>query len=240
MALLLLPVSFISCGDDDDDNVPDTPVTDATSTDSGDELDEYSQKFVGYWKGSPSFVFYPDKRCLCTENSETTGFWGYSASTNILATTTNSWQWTITLFGDNYWAGVSVNTSTACSYTKQSDATYMECILTHKQFVSTEDPDSAFSLSKTYESGTFRNKSISTLYNMTVISNNYRYTNGGSYFYWEIDSEQSNTYTYYLLNGNRSNLSSFGEGKMVFSDPYSKNCRITFTGTINKVFTCFN
>lgn len=132
----LVCVCFVSCGSDDD-NVLSKDGDEVHSPE--DNLPDAARTFVGYWRNSldnlttsSDFVFYADGICERYSSDGGTyqgqGYWTFNENTNILATTTANWQWTVTLSNSEAWAGVSLGSSKTQTFYRDDDLFVMACL----------------------------------------------------------------------------------------------------------------
>ncbi len=142
---MLCFTSLIACGTDD--TALDQEQGNWDETPNNQLIAEEARKFVGYWYNSQSgnqawasnFVFNADGTCIQkASNGTNSGYWNYNASTGILATTTGSWQWTVTIATENQWGGVSLGSNRTMTYTKLHNKSYIEFLLLHSSW-KTED-----------------------------------------------------------------------------------------------------
>ncbi|MFR3330073.1 MAG: hypothetical protein ACLTSL_07925 [Odoribacter splanchnicus] len=262
--LFTMLVFVMACGDDNDnDNSDSTPGVEPESPE--DNLPEASKTFVGLWinqgnKGG-NFLFFGDGVCWMmlldtygTHNYyHTDGYWTYDASTKILATTTNQWQWQVTLSNTEAWTGLSLGSGTAQTFKKEKDQLeFMKVILYNSFWEETSDStltvlsyDIFHSHSKEKYTSNFSGFSIGNSLDAAI--------NVGTAQYIEIledDNTEDYTFKYNLreknylgefgnrLEGYYKKYSTpiVGSGTVSLKNPTSSTkCNLVFTGTIDKI-----
>lgn len=94
------PFMLSSCGDDNEE-----------SSSTIVEDDNKAKLFIGEWysgeAGGGTWIFYEDGKCFHKSpmGFESTGYWSYDSETKILATTVDSWNFSISVISDKFWTG---------------------------------------------------------------------------------------------------------------------------------------
>ena len=249
-AIMMMAISSVSCGsDDDDENIPSSSEDEVVSTSPEDNLADEAKAFVGYWQNQIDkgydFLFLGDGVCKAHLYSEgpgeagTTGYWAYNTDTGILATTIASWQWTITLSISEVWTGISVNTESICKYEnyasnyKDGNFPYFEEFVVGTRWANASDSTLTItSIDRYYTSST------------KIISG---YAIGGTddidNYYDVIDFSSDDDYSDYTFNytlykkGSRY-YSSKSSGTVTLSNPTSSTTAVlTFTGKLSGSYT---
>lgn len=132
--MLVSAVAFTTLSSCSDDNKSgDDPIEIVDN-----KVSSEAEKFVGYWRNQTSkgydFAFFKDGTCMAFEKGQYytrgTGYWNYNPETNILATNISGWQWTITLFAEEAWTGISLGTGSIADFKKGDDADAFLAMLT--------------------------------------------------------------------------------------------------------------
>lgn len=132
--LVMMGVVLVSCGEGEELEQP--PVETPESPE--DNLPEAARTFVGYWSNQGQkggdFIFFGDGTCWMTAIGDCArsdvGYWTYDTSTKILATTTGSWQWQVTLSNSEVWTGVSLGSETVQTFERNRNSLeYMYAML---------------------------------------------------------------------------------------------------------------
>jgi hypothetical protein len=239
---LLSALCIFSCssGDDDDKEVS-----------SGINLSEETEPFVGYWKiyqasKGGDFIFFRDGTCwmyplnASNEDSHDDGYWDFDSETKILATTTNSWQWQVTLSNQFAWAGISLGNSTIQTFKKDTVvADYAQKLLAFSNWEEATD-----SILKLYAYETFYSNS-NTHYSVYYLGYS-KIAVGKTYIEFTLldgNLTSAFTFTYKIYNiqknSNRYNnyytVTKVGEGTARLTNPDSPTkSKLKLEGTISK------
>jgi hypothetical protein len=184
-------------------------------------------------------------------DSRTDGYWTYDNSTKILATTTNNWQWQVTLSNSDAWAGVSLGSGSTQTFKKEEGKMALfEKLLKNSDWA--ESTDSVLSIGDytsiksgyssrngfSYTSGWGISGSLSFITSITLMQIS------------EDDNEDDNIISYNLYRSiERKNqivgkysydyyiMEKFGSGTIEFRNPtYLSKGTLRFTGYIDKTF----
>ena len=220
---LFMCVNLVSCSNDDEGVVPENP------TSPEDNLPEEARAFVGCWIKNDNtivagdFMFWGDGTCwMCPASSNSTrhtifGYWAYNPETKILATTTNNWQWEVTLSNSEVWAGVSIASQKTLSFNKASNESFFRWVLDTKTWKNDED---------VYLNYSGYNSSLGWRNKVT----GYYYSEEGNFIITEDENPDDYTFNYEFVYGYNT-----GEGTITLETPNSPDSRIIMTGFINAV-----
>ncbi len=224
---LFLCVNLVSCSNDDEGVVPENP------TSPEDNLPEEARAFVGCWIKNDNtivagdFMFWGDGTCWmrpATSNSTPYtifGYWTYNPETKILATTTNNWQWEVTLSNSKVWAGVSISSQKTLSFNKASNESFFRWVLDTKNWKNDEEVYLSYEY---YGYGShlgWRNKVTG-----------YHYLEEGNFMITEDENPDDYTFNYEFVYGKYHNT---GKGTITLETPNSPDSRIIMTGFIDAV-----
>jgi hypothetical protein len=254
LVIAFLGFNIISCSTEDDNGPSKGPEA------PEDNLPEEAKAFLGYWENQGNkggnFVFFEDGICWMTplsssssnKYSHISGYWTYDNLTQILATTTNEWQWQVTLSNSEAWAGVSLGSSTVQTFEKEKDPLILLKIILWSSSWK-ESADSTLNINY-YQSFT---TSSDDKYTSDFSGFNIDQTiNLGTARYLEVlEDETENDYTFkynlreysYLGSGGNSftgywtrySTKVIGSGKVTLNNPLnSTKSELVFTGFINK------
>lgn len=202
-------------------------------------------------------MFFEDGICWMTplsssssnKYSHISGYWTYDNLTKILATTTNEWQWQVTLSNSEAWAGVSLGSSTVQTFEREKDSLdFFKMILWKSSWQ--ESPDSTLNIHY-YEDLTTSSDYIYTS-NFSGFSIDQTINIGTARYLEVLEDEKEDDYTfkynlreYSYLNSGGSSLSGhwirystkiIGSGKVTLNNPMnSTKSELVFTGAINKI-----
>lgn len=218
---LFMCVNLVSCSNDDEGVVPENP------TSPEDNLPEEARAFVGCWIKNDGtivagdFIFWGDGTCWMrpanSYRSTIYGYWAYNPETKILATTTNNWQWEVTLSNSEVWAGVSIASQKTLSFNKASNESFFRWVLGTKTWKNDED---------VYLNYSGYNSSLGWRNKVT----GYYYSGEGDFKITEDESPDDYTFNYEFVYGYNT-----GEGTITLETPNSPDSRIIMTGFINAV-----
>lgn len=243
--LILISMSFLlcmsSCSNSSDEG------TDSGNTSDNSNLSETSKKFLGFWQYSITnthiFAFFSDGTAWHhylgnSYTNRTWGQWTYNETTNILATTVASWQFSVTGIFDNVWTAVTLSTSSVINASRASAYNVFYYYLLNEATWTTEDGvdydpfDETINISgfKTqslrYSNGTFNGDTLSvdfTLSFYTTSSRTYYYSKTGTIQVLDWDTFNPTV----IISGEASRLE--GNAK----SPYTYPLQIgTYKGTI--------
>jgi hypothetical protein len=240
-----------SSGDSDEDSIENNAVEDNLPTET--------KMFVGYWMNETNttkggnFIFFSDGNCFMyplNEDGRVDGYWTYDSSTKILATTTNLWQWQVTLSNSDAWAGVSLGSSSVQTFKKNNDKkAFFEKLLENSSWISSNDSvsignyrsiASGYSDRKgfSYVSGWSLSGSLDFLTSTTLMQVSEDDNEDDNVVLYELYrvGERKVAYTY-KYNYEYYLMENLGSGTIEFFNPTNiSKSTLRFTGYIDKSF----